>query len=101
MVDVIGITWLITLWVGMGGQTRPWVLGTQTPVFCFPQNEVFHFFPLFLHHQNNRFKIVSIFYLPILNSVTKQNLFLGRKKVIGGGDSPHPPLAPPKLLQDC
>ena len=58
---------------------------TETPLCCLSHNAGFPF-SLSLHHHNNRLENISIYYLPLFNSVAK-NLFLGRKS-IGGTFAP-------------
>jgi hypothetical protein len=80
----IGVTWLI---ISGGGL----VLGNQMPMFCAGKMLNFHFF-LPLHHPNKCFNNVSVFYLPLLNSIAKK-LFLGTKHI----GWTFVPVASPKL----
>jgi hypothetical protein len=70
MLVSMGINWLIT----MGRQNQPWVLGTliYEGVKKEGEDRFFSFF-LPLHHPNNHFENISIFYLPCFNSVAKKN----------------------------
>ena len=74
---------------------RRWV--TEMPLFCVMYNAGFPF-SLYLHHQNNRLENISIYYLPLFNSVTK-NLFLGKKKYWRGICLPCSFRSVPKVTQ--
>ena len=86
---VICVTWLMT-WEGGGKiENGYWELRCLFSEPC--KTRVFSFF-LSLHHQNNSLQNVTIFYLPLFNSVAQKTPFLGRKKNIGSGGGRLPPL---------
>jgi hypothetical protein len=64
------------------------VLRTQLSPFCIQQNAVSYFLFLSSHHPNNSFENISIYHLPLFNSVAK-TLFHARK--ITEGRSIYPP----------
>lgn len=93
---VIGITWLVTLWVsggGGGGEAKsPMGFSNSDACILLPVKRGFSFPPLPRLYAIQIIVLkIFYFYLPILNSATKQSLFLGRKKLIGGeGFGPQP-----------
>jgi hypothetical protein len=83
---VIGGNWLTKT----GGQNRPWVLGY---LYSAPsKRQGFHFWFLYITQLIIR-KYFYFFYLPLFNSITKNERIFFEKKILEG-HSP-PPCSPP------
>jgi hypothetical protein len=65
------------------------------PVFYVPLISSFSYFFLSFDHPNNRFKNISILYLPLFKSVAQKKLLLNRKNIWGYIGGISPPLHPP------
>ena len=89
------------LLIPLGGEIRPWVLGTLNCEVVQIRNkgDIGLNRSLMYVHPLSPLSI-QFFYLRLYNSVAKRKLFLGRKNIgRGGGNSP--PFAPPPKLRLC
>jgi len=86
-----GVTWLITLIGGGGTRSNVGMRNSGAPILGYVKCRCFT--SLSLHHPYNRFRNISIIYMPLFNQVAKKTIV---KKILKGDI--HPPCTPTRKL---